>query len=173
MPSAKTPHRTLYLFLILAIFGLWRLWQRRDTPTTEAPFEPWSEGGPIRASALGGTAPDTEDVAEHLYALKWIDRSHEEDVPREKRDLTFEAAVKEAGWIVRHMRRSGTRAPESRSPFAQLRVYLQCVCGRDVSDPTKPHTIPGDGHVCPQSPGLTHRSARARQRSAHALALSV
>jgi hypothetical protein len=72
-------------------------------------------------------------------------------VRHEKRDLTLKQAMRDAGWIAQHARRFYSGAESRRSPFAELRVYLQCLCGRDVPDLTKPHTIPGDTRVCPYS----------------------
>lgn len=191
----KAHHRIFYLFVVLVIFGLWRLFHRDDTHAWPLPAEPWSGEGvggrdetsdtPARAPAdaprppadadpladlarvlgqgaeprngaavMNGDAPangTSETAFEHRYTVKWTDRSQGVSVPHEKRNLTLRQAMRDAGWIAQHARRFYSGADSARSPFAELRVYLQCLCGRDVPDLTKAHTIPGEDRVCPYS----------------------
>jgi hypothetical protein len=202
-PPPKKHHRLFYLFVVLVMFGLWKLLHRDDSHPWPLPAEAWPGEAPEvagpepgvsshapgvagqtepadpltdlarvlahRAESTDGSAltngagssngaetdaasPPAEATAfEHRYAVKWTDRSQGEGVSHEKRDLTLREAMSNAGWIAQHARRFYSGADSARSPFAELRVYLQCLCGRDVPDLTKPHTIPGGERVCQYS----------------------
>jgi hypothetical protein len=169
----------LYVFLLVVILGLWRFLQRYETHAWPAPVEDRADDAPGEAPAsvdpdplrdlaralaegldavaptpeatgLNGSAP-APPTFERRYAVKWTDRSRGVQVPHEKRDLSLRQAMRDAGWIAQHARRYYPGPKAERSPFAELRVYLQCLCGRDVADLTRPHTIPGEDRVCPYS----------------------
>ena len=154
------------MFLLVVAVSLWRILHREAPAEWPLVAEPVADPRPIdlaedplvelargveerqNGHASHASSPQPFD---HRYAVKWTDRSEDVQVRRERRDLTLDDAVKDAGWMIRHSRRFYPGARSSRSPFAELKVYLQCLCGRDVPDPTSPHTIPGQDRVCPWS----------------------
>lgn len=164
------------MFLVVAAVSLWRILHRQVPAEWPLVAEPEADPRPIQlqedplvelARGVEGRQnghASNPHPSGHRYAVKWSDRSEDVAVRRERRDLTLDEAVKDAGWMVRHSRRYYTGARSSRSPFAELKVYLQCLCGRDVADLTSPHTIPGEDRVCPWSgagPGPSSDTAQS------------
>ena len=161
-PQLRKRHGAFfYLFLLLTLFGLVRLYQRRSAAGKESASEtrwpnasdipprastpgPWTDWS--STSGNGGPTPPTSEkpAPEHRYAVKWTDRSVDSPVRRQERDLTLDQALEEVHRINRHR-----RTLASGSAFSHLRVYLQCLCGRDITDPTQAHTVPGTGEACP------------------------
>ena len=158
-PHSRSHNRAFYTVLLVAIFSLWKLFHQDDTHRWELPAEPWPQdppkvtpapeadplaelAGALQNERVNGLSRELT-AFEHRYAVKWTDRSEGEGVPVEKRDLTLKEATPKAGWISQHARRFYSGADTARSPFDELRVYLQCLCGRDVTDLIRPHTIPG------------------------------
>lgn len=118
-----------------------------ELPEKQAMPEVLSPAAPHRRSA----AASGPRLDEFRYAVKWVDASDGSETPHEKRDLTLKQAQREAGWLARHNRRFYPGELVDRSPFAGLRVWLQCSCGRDVIDLREPHTVPAVDRVCPNS----------------------
>ena len=165
-PQPRKRHGVLFcLLLLLTVFGLVRLYRRRsgagleqasevrwpETPevpprtSTPGPWADWSSTSGGTGSTPSAPEPPISEqpVSERRYAVKWTDRSVNSPIRRQERDLTFDQALEEVHRINRHR-----RALASGSAFSHLRVYLQCLCGRDVTDPTQPHTVPGTGKAC-------------------------
>ena len=188
-PPRKKRHALRVLFLAVVIFGVWRLVQRpgRDEepgagepepapstalapepeplaepepePAAEPEPEPLAPAPPPATQAIE-PAPASLKLTDARYAIKWTDCSEGQEVPHQKRDLTFREAQSEAAWFLQHNRRFYPGAEGKRSPFARLQVWLQCLCGRDIIDLRDAHTIPGEDRVCPYS-GVAKSSASA------------
>ncbi|MFL5824824.1 MAG: hypothetical protein ACJ764_15440, partial [Solirubrobacteraceae bacterium] len=110
---------------------------------------PWTDQSVPVEDETREEAPDPAPMAAaQRYAVKWIDRSDGRPMPRQERDLTFTQALDEVRRVSRDTQSVGGLPA---SAFSGLRVYLQCFCGRDVADPSKPHIAPLDGRLCPYS----------------------
>jgi hypothetical protein len=173
-PPPKKRRAIRFLFVLVVIFGVWRLLQRpgrrggsqHEEPETAPTPDPTSEVAEEAPSPPAGRAADPTPAPLKLtdprYAVKWTDCSEGQEVPHEKRDLTFSEAQKEAAWFLHHNRRFYPGDEAKRSPFARLQVWLQCLCGRDVVDLRDPHTVPADDRVCPYSGTGKRRAALSR-----------
>lgn len=185
-PQQKKRHALRLLILAVVIFGIWRLVQRpaRDeesraeepapAPSTapepvpevfEPPIEELTAPAPPPAPQATEPAAAPLKLTDARYAIKWTDCSEGQEVPHQKRDLTFKEAQSEAAWFLHHNRRFYPGTDAKRSPFARLQVWLQCLCGRDVIDLRDAHTIPDEDRVCPYS-GIAKTSAPAARAEA-------
>lgn len=172
----KKRHAIRFLFVLVVIFGVWRLvwrpgrregWQHEGSETAPAPAPtnvvpadppPRTEVPSPSASRPADPPPAPLKLTDPRYAIKWTDCSDGQEVPHQKRDLTFSEAQKEAAWFLHHNRRFYPGAEARRSPFARLQVWLQCLCGRDVVDLRDQHSVPGEDRVCQYS-GTARRPA--------------
>ena len=183
-PRSRRRHGVFfYLFLAFAVVGLLKLSQRRGAAGFRAPDEepsapdapeiparpsapgPWTAWSALTTDRRSSPPSPERPESEHRYVVKWTDCSGEDPVRRQERDLTLDQALDEVRRINHHTR----SANGSASRFQQLRVYLQCLCGRDVADSTQPHTVPGSGEACPHVRPREERSAQDSGQEARSL----
>lgn len=101
------------------------------------------------ALAAAPALTSAASASERLYVLKWTDTSQGFHFPCERRDLTFERASAQAAKFAERKRLFYSGPMAFACPFENVRVAVQCDCGRDVTDPAVPHTVPYTrGEIC-------------------------